>query len=635
MLSTIRDRATGWISGVIIGLLVISFAFWGVSFYSGQSGSINVALVNDTEISFRSFQRSFAQLRKQMLSVLGDSLSLDEEELIKNQTIEKLIESELINQLVIDSKLNITNEKLVDSIKSIEVFRDDAGFDREKYERAISSIGMPTTVFEAQLRMDLLSEQLQAGFSETIFILDSELENVLRLESQSRNITYAILGLPSFIESGEISEPDIQAYYQDNPNLFTSKEQVKIEYLELSVNELMKDIESDEETLRNFYNDNKDNYDIVEQRSVQKLFVRIDEEATDEVKSKANSVINVALDLVNQGNDFEKIVEQSIGEEGEEGILEFSEHSFMSKGIMDQKIDDFLFNSDEGTTSGVIETKGGLNIVKVAEIRGGPENRFEKYAEQVEEDYKTKQAELQFFDLADQLTTLAYENSDNLEIAADAIDKDIIETEYFDRTSNLEGLLSDPLIISKSFDPKLITSGNNSDAIELSEDHIAVLRILDHKQPSTKPLDDVRDEVIASIRLKRAKENINGTAGAIVLELQSGVLPEEITSHNDIEWTTVEKVKRDDVTVNRAILRSAFEAGKPVNEPIITSKSLGSGDYAIIIVEIAHDEVLDIDEEQKKSTDLKLRRIYSTGEWQNLLKDVRSNSDIRIFNENI
>ena len=76
MLSTIRDRATGWIAGVIIGLLVISFAFWGVSFYSGQSGSINVALVNDTEISFRSFQRSFAQLRKQMLSVLGDSLSL-------------------------------------------------------------------------------------------------------------------------------------------------------------------------------------------------------------------------------------------------------------------------------------------------------------------------------------------------------------------------------------------------------------------------------------------------------------------------------------------------------------------------------------------------------------------------------
>ena len=98
MLSTIRDWASGWIAGVIVGLLIISFAFWGVSFYSGQSGGLNVALVNDTEISFQSFQRSFAQLRKQMQSVLNDSLSLEEEEFIKNQTMEKLIESELINQ---------------------------------------------------------------------------------------------------------------------------------------------------------------------------------------------------------------------------------------------------------------------------------------------------------------------------------------------------------------------------------------------------------------------------------------------------------------------------------------------------------------------------------------------------------
>ena len=207
----IRDKATGWIAGVIVGLLVISFAFWGVSFYSGQAGEINVAKVNDADIPYQSFQRSFAQLRKQMQSVLGDSLSLEEESLIKNQTVEKLIESELINQLVIDTKLNITSDMLVESIKNIEFFRGEEGFDRAKYERSINSIGMPPTIFEAQLRMDLLSEQLQAGFSETTFVLKPELDNILRLESQSRDITFTILGLPSFIEDGEISESDIQA----------------------------------------------------------------------------------------------------------------------------------------------------------------------------------------------------------------------------------------------------------------------------------------------------------------------------------------------------------------------------------------------------------------------------------------
>ena len=631
MLAIIRDKATGWIAAVIIGLLVISFAFWGVSFYSGQAGELNVAKVNDVDISFQSFQRSFSQLRKQMQSVLGDSLSLEEDTLIKNQTIEKLIESELINQLVIDSGLNITNEKLIESIKNIEFFRNEEGFDRIKYERSINSIGMASSIFEAQLRMDLLSEQLQAGFFETTFILEPELENILRLESQSRDITYTILSLPSFIEDGEISDSDINTFYQANPRLFTHPEQVKVAYLELDIKELAKDIETNEEVLRNFYNDNKGDYDVVEQRSVRKLFVKTGEKATNENKTKAEAVITSALELVNEGKDFEEIVKQSAKE-----TLEFSEHIFMSKGIMGKEIDEFLFNSEEGAVSKVIETKEGFNIVKVIEIKGGSENKYENSAQKVKEDYKNKQAELQFFELSDQLATLSYENSDNLEIAADAIGKEIINTDYFARDNDLEGLLSDSLVISKSFDPELIRSRNNSDAIELSDNHIVVLRVLEHKAPATKPLEDVRDEVIASIRLKLAREKINETGDRIVAELKSGVNPESVISYSGIEWTTTEIVKRDDMFINRAILRSIFEAGKPnSDEPIITSQRLGSGDYAIIVILNAYDETLEGDEELKKTTDLKLRRILSTNEWQDLLRDVRNNTNIRIFNENI
>jgi len=479
--------------------------------------------------------------------------------------------------------------------------------------------------------MDLLSEQLQAGFLETTFILEPELENILRLESQSRDITYTILSLPSFIEDGEISDSDIDVFYQANPNLFTQPEQVKVAYLELNIKELAKDIETNEEVLRNFYNDNKGDYDVVEQRSVRKLFVKTGEKATDENKNKAEVVITSALELVNEGKDFEEIVKQSTGE-----TLEFSEHTFMSKGIMGKEIDEFLFNSEEGVVSKVIETKEGFNIVKVVEIRGGSENKYENSAQKVKEDYKNKQAELQFFELSDQLTTLSYENSDNLEIAADAIGKEIINTDYFARDNNLEGLLSDPLIISKSFDPELIRSGNNSDAIELSDNHIVVLRVLEHREPATKPLEDVRDEVIASIRLKLAGEKVNETGDRIITELKSGVNPESVISHSGIEWTTTEKVKRDDMFINRAILRSVFGAGKPnSDEPIITSQRLGSGDYAIIVILNANDETLEVDEEQKKSTDLRLRRTLSTNEWQDLLRDARNNTDIRIFNENI
>ena len=633
MLATIRDKATGWIAGVIVGLLIISFAFWGVSFYSGQSAELNVAQVNGNDISFQSFQRSYSQLRKQMQSVMGDVLSLEEESLIKDQTINKLIDSELVNQLVVDSDLNITNSKLVESIKNIEYFSNEGSFDREKYERSITSIGMAPTIFEAQLRMDLLSEQLQAGFAETVFVLEPELKNILRLEAQSRDISYTILSHASFIEDGEIDEGTVENFYKENSNYFSDPEQVKISYIELNVKDIAENVETDEESLRIYYDNNKDDYDVAEQRSVRKLFIRTGKDVSAEYKEKAKVVINSALSLVNDGISFETIVEKA---DEKEAILEFSEHLFMSKGIMGKEIDEFLFSADEGATSEIIETKDGYNIVKILEVRGGPKNKYENSAEKVMEDYKISKAEEEFFELADQLTTLAYENPETLQIAADAIGREIQTSDYFARDNKDEVLTSDPRVISKSFDPDLINSENNSDVIELSDDHIIVLRVDEHKESTIKPLDEVADEVIARIRIDLAKNKVKTVGSLIVDELKSGVDPDMLNSYSDIEWISIEKVKRDDVSVNRAVLRAIFESEKPIdNKPVIASKLLGSGDYAVIIISNSHEEISEIDEELEASTDLKLRRVYGTNEWQYLLRDTRENAKINIFKDNI
>lgn len=644
MLGIIRDKASGWVAGIIVGALIISFAFWGVSSYFG-GGDIFVATVNGSEIKYQAFQRSFYTLRQQMQSVLGgDALSLEEEEFIKEQTLQKLVDTELVNQIIKDNGLRVTNEKVVETIKNLEFFKGEKGFDRIKYERAVSSMGMDPVYFEAQLRMDLLSEQLQAGLSDSLFVLDSELDDAIRLKSQTRDLSYTILSLTSFIDDSEINDSQIEAFYKANPSKFADPEKVKIAYLELNVEELAETITTDEESLRDYYNDNKDTYDVVDQRSVSKLFVKTAEEqadnsieeATDEVKEQAKTVVELALKLVKEGKTFEEVVEK-FTEEGK-GALQFSEHAFMAKGIMEKEVDEFVFNTDEGEISEVIETNRGFNIVKVGEIRGGPKNIYEKVVEQVEHDFKQAQAELQFFDLADQLTTLSYEHSDSLEFAAEAIDKEIIESDFFSRDSASEGILSMPQVVSSSFNSELINSGQNSDAIELSDNHILVLKVLEHQVAKTKALDDVRDEVLAGIRLERAAEKIKEYSDEIVQQLESGTPLDSITSEVDIEWTEVEKTKRDDVNVNRSVLRSAFQVGNPGEKSIITSNRLGSGDYSIVMVTAVHDGEIVEDEagdNLSKSTDLELRRTRGSNEWQQFLKNAKSNANIVLYKENM
>ncbi len=634
MLGLIRDKASGWIAGIIVGALVLSFAFWGVSSYFGQGGDVNVATVNDSQIKLKSFQQSFYTLRKQMQTMLqDDALTLEEEAFVKEETLKRLIETEVVNQLIKDNGLRITNTKVVETIKELEYFKNDEVFDRDKYERKIISMGMEPAYFEAQMRMDLLSEQLQAGLSESLFVLEFELNNVVRLKSQTRDLTYSILSLTSFIEDGVIKDSEIDVFYKANPHRFIEPEKVKIEYLELNVNVLAESIISDEESLKNYYNNNKNKYDVVEQRSITKLFVKADEESTAEEKDQAKEVIKSAISLIKKGKNFEEVIEK-FTEEGK-GSLEFSEHAYMAKGVMDKELDEFLFGSDEGAVSELIETESGFNIVKVGEIRGGPKNVYETVADQVKKDYRNSEARLQFFELSDQLTNLTYEHSDTLEFAADAVGGVVVESEYFSRDNIQNGILSNSKIITTSFNPDLISNGQNSEAIELTDDHIVVLRVIDHKIATTKTLDDVRNDVISSIKMERAAEKIHETQEAITKQLNLGVAPENLSNDIEIEWTTVEKATRDDVNVNRAVLRYAFQSEKPAGDKsIILSSRLGSGDYAIILVTAAYDGRVDEDDEANKKYDLELRRNRGSTEWQEFLQNARNDADVKLYKDN-
>ncbi len=634
MLGSIRDRATGWIAGVIVGALIISFAFWGVSFYFGQGGDVNVAKVNEAEIDLQTFQRSFMNLRQQMKSIFGDELSLEEEELIRQQTLRKLIDTEIVNQIVKQNKFRVTDQQVFQTITNLELFQDEDGFDRRKYEQSIYALGMEPAFFEQQLKMDLLAEQLQAGLAETLFVTEVEKNNVLRLKAQTRDITYTVLNTENYLDEFTVSDGDAENYYEQNKESYKEPEKTKIAYLELDVQKLAEKVETTDEALRDYYSANKDTYDVAEQRSVTRLSVKTDEASTEDDIVAAEKVIKSALSMVNEGKDFEAIVKNFTDED--KGALEYSENAFITRGILDEALDEFLFNNDENAISEVIQTEKGFYIVKVGEIRGGPNNTFENVAEQVENDYKISQAELQYFELSDQLTTLAYEHPDTLEIAAEAIEQQVNETDYFSRNNSNEDITSNSRIVASSFNRELIDSAENSDAIELGENHIAVIRVIDYKPATVKPFTDVKEEIIADIKLEKAVEKLKESGEEIVAQLKSGVSVEELDTELSVEWNNAEGVKRDNPELTRSVLRAAFQLGRVESAPAVTGYKLGSGDYAIVMVTGTYDgDLEEIPEMTGKAAETDIKRLRGSTEWQEFLNNARNSASVTIFEENI
>ena len=633
MLTAIRDRASGWIAAIIVGALIISFAFWGVSFYFGDGPELNVAQVNDEQISQRAFQRSFQNFRQRMQAMFGGSFSLEEDELIRQQTLQSLIDAELINQIVRRQGLRVPDAMVIRAIKDLELFKDEEGFDRGKYERGIFSLGMDPAYFENQVRMDLLSEQLQAGLAESLFVLAEETARVWRLGAQTRDIRYAILERDRFMDEVEVSAEEISEYYAANPADYLEPEQVRIAYVELNLDQIAASMPVDPASLRAYYEDNRAEYDIAEQRSLQRLSVKT--AAGENAEPEARAVIEAALALANEGREFTEIAAQ-FSAEGR--ALEFSEHDFMTRGVMDEEIDAFLFSAAEDGLSGIIATATGLNIVKVGAISGGPDNGFENAAPRVEQDYRLAQAEARYFELADELVTLSYEHPDTLEVAAEVVGLKINETAYFSQDSGAtEGISANAAVLTQSFDPELIQSGQNSDAIELGQNHIVVLRVIDHKPAQTRPLAEAREQVLTDLRHKKAAAKAEQSGQAILAGLKAGQPDSALETALEVEWSEVEGVKRDDVLVSRAILRHAFSLGKPENgQPLMTGAALGSGDYALVVVIAAQEgEAAPADEDLRLDLDLELKRARGGAEWRGFLQNARDNASVDIYRENI
>ncbi len=207
------------------------------------------------------------------------------------------------------------------------------------------------------------------------------------------------------------------------------------------------------------------------------------------------------------------------------------------------------------------------------------------------------QAQLKYFELSDQLTTLAYEYPDSLELAAEAIDSPVQESDYFARDNDDEGIIGNDRLIASSFNEELISSGINSDAIELGENHIAVIRVLEHKPSEIKPLEYVKAEVIADIKQQLTADKLESIGKEIISQLKDGVAPEALEIDKEIKWESESAAKRDSVNISRSILRKAFQLTPSNGQVAIDGYRFGSGDYAVVMVTAVEDGNLDNIEE--------------------------------------
>ncbi|OGT81334.1 MAG: hypothetical protein A3I13_03655, partial [Gammaproteobacteria bacterium RIFCSPLOWO2_02_FULL_47_50] len=551
MLQTIRDKTTGWLAIAIVAVLIVPFAFWGINYYFTGGTEPSVAKVNNADIKYNQFQRTYANYRQQMQAMLGNRvMGPADEELLKQQALDMLIDSELLNQVTRKIKLAASDDQVRETIKNIDVFKGEEGFSKEFYQRTVSMLGMPPAAYEQQMRLDMMSEQLQSAVVESEFVSRQAAEYAARLANQERNVTYAIIPAEKFIESIEVSDEQIEKFYKENTKLYIKPEQVRIAYISLSLDKLAEDVHIDEEDLRTYYEANKAKYDTDEQRQVTQILLKAEDISTEEIKEATRAEANKILERIRSGQSYADIAR--VYTANKDFDFTISEYGFLGRGILEPEVDEVVYSMQKDEISDVVQSKLGFHILALRDIKGGVMNTFENSHADVENDYRKEQAERQFFDLADQLATTAYEHPDTLEITAAETELSIEESEFFSPTGGVEGLTSNPKVIAASFSEDVLKDGHNSEVLELSETELAVLRVVEHVPSSRRPLEDVRDEIIHDIKFTTASGQAYELGQEVIADLEAGKEFATISEDRQIEWQEVTALKRADVSVNRA-----------------------------------------------------------------------------------
>lgn len=631
MLQLIRDRSQGLVVGVIVFFICLTFALFGVQEYLDARTTVVVAEVNGEEVGLKEYQQAFQQMRQRAQAMLGDEFDPDQwaASEIKLTALDFVVTEHLLLQVVEDANLRISDTQIANYIRNSSQFQRDGVFSQDFYRQMVRALGFSELGFEHRVRKDLVINQLRAGIGASAITTAEELQRLEQYRQQTRDVGFAMLGIEPFREGIEPSRAEIETYFAEQAEQYRVEERVSVAFLELSIESLMADIPADETSLEAYYEANQGDYIAQEQRNVNHILVKVirsaEESDVEAARARAAELRELALSS-DSFADLAKEHSDDVGSRGDGG-----ETGFFGRGVMAPEFEEAVFAMAEKDISEPIRTDFGFHIVRLKEIKSGGMKTYEDARAEVEASYRREQAEALFFEQAEQLSELVYEQPDSLDGAATMLGLPVKSTESLSR-SELAVRFS-PKVVTAAFEQEVLIEGLNSEPIELSNTRIVVVRILEYTRSSLPLVDDVLTNVTQDLIDARAREAVHTSGKSLVERLNNGEDLDAVLDSVDLNWEKVPGATRDSAKLNRAILRAAFrEEPGQAGEVIYTGVPIGTGDYGVVGVSnvvVPPIEQLNVSDISELRRDVAASR--TVAEWLDFVALLKSDTNIESF----
>ena len=616
MLTKIREKSQGTLAWVILTLICVPFALWGINNYLDGSGEAPVASVGDKDFYQRDVNKAYEQYSQNLQGMNVDELTL------KAQALQKLIKDEVLLQYVHAEGLVVTDNEARDFIKSLPYFQVDGKFSDKQYKSLLGSQRISSAEFVNRIKNALTMEQFQHSVVDSSFATQFDVESFFKIQNQQRDVNYIIIPIAPLNEQSKSEE--ITAYYQQHQDIFQTPEQVSVEFVELSLDDLSKKVVVTDEKLRAFYEEQKDQYTTPERRKISHILIAINDKTSE--KQALEKALKAKQDLGSK--DFSAVAAEVSDDKltakkgGDLGLFNL--------GSMEKAFEEAASSLKLGEVSNPVKSAFGYHLIKVTELVPGSVKSFESAKPEVTNAYQKAQAENAFYEAGEKLTESSYEHPDSLQTVADGLSLVVQKTPLFTK-ENGEGIAADEKIRNAAFSEEVL-QGNNSAPIEQSGERLIVLRLLEHKTAAKKDIAEVKNDIATELLKEKAQQLALEKAKKILASLEAGTNIQALSNENKVELKTEKGLIRGKNKLPESLSDAIFKAAKPIGDkPSVFLTVLPSGEQVVVSLSKVTAGVMS--EDDKKQLDLAKKNIAKAlgqTEFNQVLNSLQSEADVEV-----
>jgi len=588
MLEDIRESSQGLTAKIILGLIILTFAVAGLGSYT-NSVDTSVATVNGEKISQQEFEKAYQEQRNRMAQQFGDmfdTLANDSNYManFRESVLDSLINEKLIDQSAQNLSIRISDKSIKETIRKMPEFQIDGVFDNNRYLALINQAGFyQSSNFRDYLRVEMIRRQLSQALVSTEFNLPYQEKLQQNLQNQTRDIRFATVSAIQFEAGIEVSDDEIQDYYQANQVRFENKEKVKVNFIRLSVDDIAKEINVSDADVAAYYQENIASFTEVEKRRVSHILIGFSEDDSDS-EATAKTQAEAVLVRLSQGESFSELAKELSTDtfSGENG----GDLDFIEPGVMGDSFDEAAFAlTTIGDITELVKTSFGYHVIKLTELQPEVIKSLADVKDELYVKVSSDAAQDKFYTLTQEMARVSFEFPDSLEDAANEVNAKVETSDWLSLTGN-PAPFDNTNVIEAAFSDLVLQDNMNSDVIEVNDTTALVLRLNTYQEANVKPISEVEEQIKTILVSQKATQKAQETIEELLAKFKAGDDITELLTQNYASFTRKESMTRYGTDIDQSITREAFVLPHPVEGSLSASTvALSNGDLALVEVQ--------------------------------------------------